>query len=195
MKLKEVYFLLLYTFATYKWRNMKSVAESKKSQNIAEYLIYMYQMEDLIRSYQGNIAEIDQYVVSKYPVSKEEKTEISNWFAELIAQMKSEGVLEKGHLAVLNKLVEELAKIHWRLLKTDAIYFKTYSEAKTHILEAIVQADGKNLGNEIQICLNGIYGLLLLRLTGNEVSIEQLESAAAFGEVLSLLSLSYKEKI
>jgi len=170
---------------------MKSVAENKKSQNIAEYLIYMYQMEDLIRSYQGNQQEMDRYVVSKYPVSDEEKIDISVWFGQLIDQMKSEGILEKGHLSELNKLVNELAEIHWKLLKTDATYFETYSKAKPHILEAIVQADGKDLGNEIQICLNGIYGLLLCRLMGKKVSDEQLKSAEAFGEVLSFLSLSF----
>ncbi len=44
-------------------KSMKSVAENKKSQNIAEYLIYMYQMEDLIRSYQGDREEMDRFVV------------------------------------------------------------------------------------------------------------------------------------
>ena len=172
---------------------MKSVAENKKSQNIAEYLIYMYQMEDLIRSYQGDIKEMDQYVVAKYPVSGEEKIDISVWFGELIAQMKSEAILEKGHLRELTKLVSELAQIHWNLLKTDIDYFETYSEAKPYILEAIVQAEGKELGNEIQICLNGVYGLLLCRLMGKKVSEEQLKAAAAFGKVLSLLSSSFKE--
>jgi hypothetical protein len=172
---------------------MKSVAERKKSQNIAEYLIYMYQMEDLIRSYQGDLKEMDQYVVAKYPVSDNEKIDISVWFSGLIAQMKSEGILEKGHLSELNQLVDELAQIHWKLLKTDATYFETYSKAKPHILEAIVQAEGKDLGNEIQICLNGVYGLLLCRLIGNKVSDEQLKAAEAFGEVLSLLSLSFKD--
>jgi hypothetical protein len=173
---------------------MQSVAESKKSQNIAEYLIYMYQMEDLIRSYQGDRAEMDKYLVSKYPVSGDEKIEISTWFADLSKQMKTEEIMLKGHLDELNQVVMELAQVHWNLLKTDKTYFETYSRAKPFILEAIVQAEGKDLGNEIQICLNGIYGLLLLRLLGKEVSEQQLKSAEAFGEVLSLLSLSYKKE-
>ena len=39
---------------------MKSVAENKKKQNISEYIIYMYQMEDLVRSYHFNLEEIEQ---------------------------------------------------------------------------------------------------------------------------------------
>ncbi len=171
---------------------MKSVAENKKAENISQYIIYMYQMEDLIRSYQGNMDEIDEYVVSKYPVEDEEKKEISSWFSDLVEQMKEEGILEKGHLAFLNELVDKLSSIHWDLLKRDATYFETYGEAKPHIMNAVVEAEGQDLGNEIQICINGIYGLLLCRLLGKKVSEEQIESARAYGGVLSLLSYYYK---
>ena len=57
---------------------MKAIADRKKGQNIGEYLIYMYQMEDLIRSYQGNLEEINTYVISHYPIAEEEKQEIKD---------------------------------------------------------------------------------------------------------------------
>ena len=174
---------------------MKSVAENKKSQNIPEYLIYMYQMEDLIRSYQGNLEEIRTYVISHYPISPEEKNEVADWFSGLIAQMETEQIMEKGHLIELREYVEKLAEIHWSLLKTDSVYFETYSKAKLFILDAVIQAKGENLGNEIQICLNGIYGLLLCRLLGKKVEDEQLKAAEVFGEILSMLNFSYQQKV
>ncbi|WP_111319654.1 DUF4924 family protein [Algoriphagus chordae] len=173
---------------------MQSVAENKKSNNIAEYIIYMYQMEDLIRSYQGKREEIKTFVVEKYPVSPEDKAKISDWFLALLDKMVSQDILEKGHLAELNSLVSELAQIHWNLLKTDPTYFEAYGKAKPFILEAVMQADGEDLGNEIQICLNGVYGLLLCRLLGKKVSDEQLKSADAYGDILSTLSYHYKVK-
>lgn len=171
---------------------MKSVAENKRATNIAEYIIYMYQMEDLIRSYQGNAEEIKTFVVSKYPVSEEERAEISDWYLALLEKMKEQDILEKGHLIELNQLVASLAEIHWKLLKTDAGYFEIYNKTKPFIIEAVMQAEGQDLGNEIQICLNGIYGLLLCRLLGKKVSDEQLKSAEAFGDVLSYLSRYYQ---
>lgn len=174
---------------------MQSVAEKKKSQNIGEYLIYLYQMEDLIRSFQGNMEEIRQYVVAHYPVSEQEKAEITAWFQGLLNKMRSEGILEKGHLKELNLLVDQLLQLHYRLLKTDRSYFETYNQAKPHILQSILAADGENPGNEIQLCLNGIYGLLLCRLLGKKVSDEQLKAAEAFGEVLSLLNLAYQQEL
>jgi hypothetical protein len=174
---------------------MQSIAEKKKSQNIGEYLIYMYQMEDLIRSYQGNMGEIRQYVISHYPVSEEEKTEISNWFEGLLNRMRAENILEKGHLKELKDLVDNLAQIHWKLLKTDKTYFDVYQQAKPFILETIMASEEENPGNEIQICLNGIYGLLLCRLLGKSVSDNQVKATETFGEVLSLLNFHYQQRI
>ena len=173
---------------------MKSVAENKRATNIAEYIVYMYQMEDLIRSYQGNAEEIKSFVVSKYPVSEEVRTEISEWYLALLGKMKEQDLLEKGHLKELNELVASLAEIHWKLCKTDAGYFEIYNKTKPYIIEAVMHAEGQDLGNEIQICLNGIYGLLLCRLLGKKVSDEQLKSADAYGDILSTLSYHYRVK-
>ncbi|GAB3218521.1 DUF4924 family protein [Algoriphagus aestuariicola] len=174
---------------------MKSVADRKKSQNIGEYLIYMYQMEDLIRSYRGNMDEIRQYVVSHYPVSDDEKSEITAWLESILEKMKNQEILEKGHLKELNDLVENLANLHWKLLKIDRAYFDTYNKAKPFILDAIMEANGVDPGNEIQICLNGVYGLLLNRLLGGKVEDRRLKAAEAFGEVLSLLNFNYQQRI
>src|SRR5690606_21464444 len=100
-------------------KTMKSVAENKKKHNIGEYIIYMYQMEDLIRSYNFHMDEIRQYVISNYPISEEEKTEVTLWFDALISQMKTEGIQDRGHLSEVQNEVDVLAKIHWELLKTD----------------------------------------------------------------------------
>ncbi|MCS5488822.1 DUF4924 family protein [Algoriphagus limi] len=174
---------------------MQSIADRKKSQNIAEYIIYLYQQEDLIRSFQGNLEEIRQYVVSHFPVEEVEKESILEWYQNLRNQMESEGILEKGHLSETKKLVDELSSLHWQLVKSDKTYFETFQKAKPHILQAVMDAEGQGLGNEVQICLNGVYGLLLCRLLGKKVSDEQLKSAEAFGEVLSLLNLVYQQEI
>lgn len=174
---------------------MKSVAEKKKSQNIGEYLIYMYQMEDLIRSYQGNMEEIKQYVISHYPVSEEEKNEITQWFQDILDKMISQKIMEKGHLSELQELVKNLSGLHYDLLKKDPTYFQVFHQAKPFILDSILAAERENPGSEVQICLNGVYGLLLCRLLGKKVEDKQLEAANAFGDVLSHLNFSYQQRL
>lgn len=172
---------------------MKSVAENKKKQNISEYIIYMYQMEDLIRSYQFNLNDIRQYVISHYPISEEEKTDVTLWFDDLIDRMTAENIQEKGHLKEVQEEADALAKTHWDLLKTDREYFDIYQKAKPHVIDFVIAAEGQDLGHEVQICLNGIYGLLLCRLTGKKVPDELQRSAEAFGSVLGYLSVVYRE--
>ncbi|GAB2628331.1 DUF4924 family protein [Belliella aquatica] len=170
---------------------MKSIAEKKKSQNIAEYIIYMYQMEDLIRAYNFNMEEIRQFVISHYPISDTEKDETRLWFASICEQMISEKITTSGHLSNVQDIVDDLAKIHWTLLKTDKEYFDTYNSAKPYVIEMIMEAGDKPVGNEIQVCLNAIYGLLLAKLKGREIPKGYTEATEAFGNVLSYLSFAY----
>lgn len=173
---------------------MKNLAAKKRQNNIAEYVLYMYQMEDLIKSYEFNLKDIEKYVVSHYPVSDEEKADITGWFTEIAAKMKAEGIETKGHLSEVQKIVDALARLHWILLKEDKNYYMIYDHAKPYILDFIASSDGHSPGHEIQICFNGLYGLLLCRLTGKTVS-EELESAAtAFGQVLGYLNSVFLEE-
>jgi hypothetical protein len=167
---------------------MKSVAEKKKSQNIPEYIIYMYQMEDLIRAYQFDTDEIRQYVVSHYPVSEKEKKDTLAWFEHLANEMKENGLVEKGHLSETQQYVANLANIHWSLIKTDKNYFNLYQKAKPHIVHLVIEAGEEAPANEIQVCLNAVYGLLLAKLRGRDIPSDMAEATDAFGNVLSYLN-------
>lgn len=167
---------------------MKAVAEKKKAQNIPEYIIYMYQMEDLLRAYQFNMDDVRQYVVSHYPVSETEKTETAIWFSDLASDMKKAKVEEKGHLPQTQEFVDQLASIHWRLLKTDKDYFDLYQNAKPHLIHLLLEAGGNAPKHEIQVTFNAIYGQLLARLRSREVPADILEATDSFGDLLSYLN-------
>ena len=173
---------------------MKSIAEKKKGQNIAEYIIYMYQMEDLIRAYDFNMLDIRQYVIAHYPISDSEKEDTALWFGSICEQMISEKITASGHLSKIQAIVDDLAKIHWTLLKNDKEYFGIYNIAKPFVVEMIMEAGDKPVGHEIQICVNAIYGLLLAKLKGREIPKGYTEATDAFGSVLSYLSYVYAEK-
>ena len=53
------------------------VANEKRKQNIAEYLLYMWQVEDLIRANQFDMDLIRKNVISHYDQSGEVKEEIA----------------------------------------------------------------------------------------------------------------------
>ncbi|MGY6522311.1 MAG: DUF4924 family protein [Mongoliitalea sp.] len=170
---------------------MKSIAEKKQQQNIGEYIIYMYQMEDLLRAYSFVLEDIEQYVISHYPIEIAEKKETASWFADLATQMHQEKITQKGHLKSVQTIVDELAQIHWSLLKADKNYYEHYQQAKPYVLQMMLEEGAAEISHEIQLFFNAIYGRLLARLQGREIPSEILEATEAFGSLLSYLNEVY----
>lgn len=174
---------------------MQRLALQKKQENIAEYIIYMYQMEDLIRAYQFNLDDIQQYVIAHYPISPKEKAEVLEWFTELAEKMKLEKIQHKGHLPAVQEKVDILARLHWDLLKSDRTYCELYNTAKPYVIELVIEAGDENPGHEIQLCFNGIYGLLLSRLHGRKVAEDMIQATDSFGAVLRYLTEIYHQQL
>jgi len=168
-----------------------SLAEEKKRNNISEYIIHMYQTEDLIRIYEFDMEKVDEYVIKHIPV--ENKIPLKEWYRDIADKMEKQGIKEKGHLAEVQEIVSELVELKKELLKSDKDFKNIYDKSKSHIEESLKYADGQ-IENEVQACLNGVYGLLLLRMNGRSVDDDIMVSVNAFGDVLSHLSYKYKQK-
>ncbi|MDN5200932.1 DUF4924 family protein [Fulvivirgaceae bacterium BMA10] len=169
------------------------IAEQKKKSNISEYIIYMYQTEDLIRSYKFNIDEIATYVVKHIPAQESDKQNLVKWYAEIAKQMQEEGIEKSGHLSFVNEIMEALSAMNLELIKSDRDYRKIYDQAKIHIKKNRDLSEGK-ITDDIQICMNGIYGFLLLRMNGKKLDESLQSSINAFGDLLSYLSYKYQKR-
>jgi hypothetical protein len=169
------------------------VATEKLRTNVSEFIIYMYQMEDLIRIYNFNLEDIKQYVIHHFPVQDSEKKQMEDWFRDLMQRMKKQEVTERGHLAEVQVYVDELLRIKEHLLPTDPEFAAIYNAARPHIRESIMESHGM-VKNDVQACLNGIYGLLLCRMNDKEVPEEIEKSLHCFGDVLSYLSYHYRKE-
>ena len=88
------------------------VAKEKRENNIAEYLLYMWQVEDIIRACNYDITIINANIVEQYDVAPETKAEISQWYENLIDMMRNEGKLEKGHLQININVIIKLNDLH-----------------------------------------------------------------------------------
>lgn len=167
------------------------LAESKRQKNISEYIIYMYQTEDLIRIYDFDMEKIEEYVIKHIP--SDDKSELIKWYNDIADTMKKEGLEKSGHLSAVQEVVKELGTIKNELLESDKEFDKIYKNSEPHIKKSLEYADGQ-VTDEIQACINGIYGLLLLRMNGKNIHPDLMDSINAFGDVLSYLSYKYKQK-
>ena len=169
-------------------------ANIKKKESIAEYIIFMYQAEDLIKAYDYNLDDILEYVIKHMSSDKEVIKEQLLWYADIIEQMKNEDIAKsKIRLRSTQVYVDRLTRLHDQLLVTDELYQGNYAKADKDIRHHINLSEN-TIVNPVQICLNGLYGLLLIKLNGKKVSDEQQTTLTNFGSVLEYLSEAYKKE-
>ena len=170
------------------------VARQKRKENIVEYLLYMWQVEDLLRACHFNMDEVEAFILSNYEQPENIRREIREWYRELADMMREEGVMEKGHIQLNKNVASELAELHLSLLKTP--HETVYGAIYYNVLPVIVQLRSKSGGvemTEIETCLTAVYGYLLLKMQGKEISDETTESVKQISRLLSFLAARFHE--
>ncbi len=170
------------------------IARQKKQENIAEYLLYMWQLEDILRSYGLDIDKVQYSLIDPVNSTEEEKREARDWYEGLIMMMKSEGVQKEGHLQINKNLIIDLTDLHLRLLKDpkESAYIGVYYNTLPHIVALRAKSADKDV-SEIETCFTALYGYLLLKLQKREISGETQAAVAQITGLLRLLSQKYKE--
>jgi hypothetical protein len=165
----------------------------KKQDNIAEYLLYMWQTEDLLRACELDIDKVQQSIINSAYVTLEEREEARDWYEGLIMMMKSEGIQKEGHLQINKNIIIDLTDVHLRLLKDpkESEYIALYYHTLPHIVALRLKVEDKNVP-ELETCFTALYGYLLLKLQKREISTETQAAVAQITALLRLLSHRYK---
>lgn len=169
------------------------IARAKRRTNIIEYLLYMYQIEDIIRSFQFNLSAINSSIIQKHDQPEGVKQEMNAWYADLIAKMQNQGLERVGHLKEHKEIIAELQNLHDKLLTTyfDKTYIDLYDNAKDSLKELTVKSVGQKLDNQIDVAIHGVYGLLVLRLKQKEVSNETQNAMTKITSFLAYLATQF----
>lgn len=171
------------------------IARGKKTENSAEYLLYMWQIEDLIRAFAFDIEKIQTYIIDGFDQPAEVKKEIREWYESLIEMMRLENITATGHLQINKNVITELDELHNVLLNSpkENFYLMTYHKVLPLIVELRAKPGGKAY-DEVETCLNLLYGILLLRLQHKQISDETMQAATLISEFLRMLSAKYKQE-
>lgn len=169
------------------------IARQKRKENICEYLLYMWQVEDLIRANHFDMDEIRDKVIARYNQPDEVKEEIARWYEELIEMMRSEGVKESGHIQLNKNVIITLTDLHLRLLKSpkEMIYGAAYYKTLPYIVQLRAKSGGNDIP-ELETCFTAVYGYLMLRMKGKEISAETLDGIKQISSFLALLAEKYR---
>jgi hypothetical protein len=169
-----------------------SLAAKKLRENISEYIIFLWQMEDLLRAVQFNADALDDFIQSYAPDERAFASE-KMWFNGLVSNMRKDGVEQKGHVSEIHELIFELNYLHNTLLNIvrDKSYAEAYMQAQPNIKEYLLRTDGKST-NDVEVCLTALYGLMVLRLRKEPISAETDAAMRTFSNLLAKLSHHYR---
>jgi hypothetical protein len=168
------------------------IASYLKNTNIAEYLLYMWQVEDTIRAMDFDIDRIEKSVVDNLPFKDEdERRTVLSWYEDLIDMMRRENVMDKGHLQLNINTVADLDDFHYLVLGSERV--PAYNAKYLHVLPLINQLRQKSESGltDVELCFNFQYGILMLRLQKKEISADTLKTQEEISKFLVLLTKNY----
>ena len=170
------------------------IAQELRKKNIAEYLLYMWQVEDTIRAFGCSLQRIKQEYVSRFDYSDEQKEEELDWFGNLIRMMNHVGCREQGHLQINKVTMQMLTELHSQLLASPKFPF--YNTAYYKVLPFIVELRNHGANkeeNEIETCFNALYGVMMLRLRRTEITPNTAHAVKEISTFIGMLSDYYKK--
>ncbi len=170
------------------------IASQKRKENIAEYLIYMWQIEDLIRANHLDIEQIRTNVIDRFKdLTPEQRRQMEEWYESLIDMMRREGVAESGHLQINRNVMESMIELHKALLADPRFsdYTAEFYRTLPYVVELRAKA-GDKAADELSTCFTALYGMLLMRLGGKEMSPETIAAMKQISHFIATLAAYYK---
>ena len=170
------------------------ISQKLQKENIAEYLLYMWQVEDLIRANGLDIDKLQESYLNRFKLEGKEADAQREWYENLIEMMRSEGVQEKGHLQINKSVITMLNDLHNELLNSPKhpYYSAAYYKALPYIVELRNRSNTRD-ECEIENCFDAMYGLMILRLQGKPVSEDTKKAMEDISRFLAMLAEYYKK--
>lgn len=144
--------------------------KSKKN-NIAEYILYLWQMEDYLRA---------------FPQNADATPELH----ELNEMMHREGIMEGGHLALAQNALAEMEDLHTQLLNEDAMYRAAIIRLTPQLNLLKAKTDRPTM-SDLEACFTLLYQIMLLHLQKREISPETASVQQQVTQLLQFLSKTY----
>ncbi|MBQ3673209.1 MAG: DUF4924 family protein [Paludibacteraceae bacterium] len=142
-----------------------------KRDNIAEYILYLWQMEDYLRAFPN-------------------QSEATQELHELSEMMHREGITDNGHLQLARNALSELEELHAQLLNEDAMYRAAVIRLQPGLNILKAKTDRPTM-SDIEACLTLLYQITLLRLQKKEISAETGNVQEQATKLLQFLSKVY----
>ncbi len=170
------------------------IAQKRRRENIIEYLLYMWHVEDLIRANGLDMKKIDETVIAKYGIEDATlRQQVYDWWDNLTEMMRLEKKDKGGHLQVTQGLLNDVYNYHLYLLtQADEIPYQNAFQTAWPDLSVLMTKipNGEKL-QHIELALTGVYDYFLLKLQGKTVLADTTNAIMRISHFLGILSAKY----
>lgn len=170
------------------------IAQQKRKQNIVEYILYMWNVEDLIRANNLDMKRIEENVISKYAIDDlAKRQEVYDWWDNLCEMMRREGKQEGGHLQIITMLANDLYNFHLYLLtqQSEIPYQNAFRTAWPDLSLLMTKIPDGDKMQHVLLALTAIYDYYLLKLQGKTVLADTTNAVVRISHFMAILSQKY----
>lgn len=149
------------------------IALNKRKENIAEYILYLWQLEDLLRALQFSPEAIFSQLVAPRDLSEQEQMQLLEWYMDVAQLIRSEGKAEGGHLDHTLHLIADLQNFHAQLMELPigkryrGLFARLEPELPRlrEVMSGSQRLDVAGM-SDMEICFRALYAVMLYRIKG-----------------------------
>lgn len=152
------------------------IAQAKRKQNIAEYILYLWQLEDLLRAMQFSPEAIYSQLIAPRQIDEGVKHEYLIWYMDIVNLLRKEGKEESGHLEHTLHLIGDMHNLHLQLMQhpIGEHYRKTFGALAPQLpmLRGLIKKEDIC---DTELCFRALYAVMLYRIKGDEKRAEAIK--------------------
>lgn len=164
-----------------------------QNENVAEYLLYIFQIEALVRTVDLDITRLEnEFLAPAFTDPSQLEFQLS-WYRTIVSEMQQRGLQKEGHLDQVDEILMELIYLHNTLLTilNDEKY-KGLCEHANDALQAFKVKSNMANRHDIEVLLHAMFMKLQLKMKKQEISAETEEAFDLFRIQLAYLSKNYQ---
>lgn len=148
-----------------------------KQDNIAEYILQMWQMEDLVRAFHSDEALAQNAFLN----------EVKNMLLQ-------EGIMDAGHTQVSMVALKELEDLHAEVYQQEATYRAAWLALMPQMVLFKAKTNNPTM-SDMEACFTFLYDIMLLRLQKKEITPETAATQEQVSNLLRYLATTYKQNL
>ena len=166
----------------------------KKEDNIAEYILLMYQIEEIIRILNFNEESVLSVFTGEGEGENDQIDKLRIYYRTIMKDMRDQGIDKKGHLEELKEIVLELIYLHNTLLTiVNDDKYKSLCESSYDDIVAFKLKSNLQKNHDVEVLLHAMFMKMQLKLRKQEISAETEQSMEKLRAQLAYLSKEYNK--